>query len=249
MKNIKISIIAILSLSIFCYAGGDIYPNTYEQEDIKLADEYVVPAQQEPVVTQEETTVVVDPPIMMKEPQVIKKEDKKRIVPSGFYAGLGITGTRYNPKCNCPKASGVDNAIAFLVRLGYDFNQYIGIEARGMNSIAKENHKSTITHTGLFLKPMYPITNFTNIYGLIGTAKTKVKGKAQKVDAEGLAFGGGVEVDLSKDKPKEGIYSRKFDGEGDQEKGLGVFVDYERLIVKDNAPSIDTLTAGVTYDF
>jgi opacity protein-like surface antigen len=95
---------------------------------------------------------------------------------------------------------------------------------------------------------MYPVTKFTNIYGLIGAAKTKVKGDVG-VDSESLAMGAGVEVDLSKDKPKEGIYSRKFDGEGDQEKGLGLFVDYERLIVKDNAPSIDTLTAGVTYDF
>jgi len=58
-----------------------------------------------------------------------------------------------------------------------------------------------------------------------------------------------LEVDLSKDTPKEGRYSRVFDGKGDQEKGIGLFFDYERLIVKKNSPDLDTLSAGVTYDF
>jgi opacity protein-like surface antigen len=245
MKKIRISIIAILTLSIFSYAGGDIYPNIYEQEDIQLANSATIPQEEpETIIQQPKEEIIIEP---IKEEKVIKKE-KKEIIPSGFYAGIGITGSRYNPSCNCPKGSAVDKAIALLARVGYDFNQYIGIEARGMRTVAKEDG-SSVTHAGLFLKPMYHITNFTNLYALIGTAKTKVKGDLQKVDAEGLALGGGVEFDLSKDKPKEGIYSRKFDGEGDQEKGLGLFLDYERLIVKDNAPKLDTISAGVTYDF
>jgi len=69
------------------------------------------------------------------------------------------------------------------------------------------------------------------------------------VDSDALTLGAGVEVDLSKDIPKNGIYSRDFDGQGDQERGLGLFVDYERMVVKKNAPILDAVSAGLSYDF
>ena len=241
MRTIKLSIIA-LSLSLFCYAGGDIYPEdtVYEQEDINLAQDAVVEATPEPVE--------VEPIVVKEEPKVTKDEKKDEITPSGFYAGLGITGSRYDSNCNCAGKSGTENAVGIVGRVGYDFNPYIGIEARGIKSIANDDGAS-ITHTGLFLKPMLPIGDVTNLYALLGAAKTKTEGTLQKVDVEGLALGAGVEVDLSKDIPKEGRYSREFDGKGDQEKGIGLFIDYERLVVKNNAPDLDTLSAGVTYDF
>jgi len=239
MKNIKLSIITIISLGTFCYGGGDIYPITtpYEQEDMQLAQEAVIP---KPVVKPVTPKPVVVKPIVKKEP--------KEINPSGFYVGLGITGSRYDSNCNCPTKSGTENSVAILGRVGYDFNPYIGIEARGIKSIANDDGAS-ITHIGLFLKPMLPIGNITNIYALLGASKTKTTGTLTQVNAEGLAMGAGVEVDLSKDTPKEGRYSRPFDGKGDQEKGLGLFLDYERLIMKKNSPDLDTLSAGVTYDF
>lgn len=240
MKNIKLSIITLIALGTLCYAGGDIYPDTtvYEQEDIQLAQEAVV----EPTIPKQS---VVQP--IIKEPKP-KAKPQKEIMPSGFYVGLGISGSRYKTKCNCSKKSGTDNTIAVVGRVGYDFNPYIGIEARGISSIAKKNG-GAVTHTGLFLKPMLPIGEVTNLYALLGAARTKTTGKLQQVHAEGVALGAGVEVDLSADTPKEGRYSREFDGKGDQEKGLGLFFDYEKLIVKQNAPDFDTVSAGVTYDF
>ncbi len=64
-----------------------------------------------------------------------------------------------------------------------------------------------------------------------------------------MAYGAGVELDLSEDVPRNGRYSRDFDGEGDQEQGIGLFIDYERLVAEKNTPNLDTFTAGVTYDF
>ncbi len=241
MQSIKLSIITFLSLTIFSYAGGDILPDStiYEQEDINLAQDA---ATVEPVVPQ----TVIEP---IKEQKVVKKEPKKEIIPSGFYAGLGITGSRYTMNCNCATKSDTDNSIGMVARVGYDFNQYIGIEARGIKTVLKDDGAS-VTHSGIFLKPMYPVKDNMNLYALIGVAKTKTKGTLlQQVDAEGTALGAGVELDLSKDIPKEGRYSRKFDGKGDQEKGLGLFLDYERLIVDNNSPDLDTVSAGVTYDF
>jgi len=240
MKNIKLSIITLIFLGTFCYGGGDIYHTVtpYEQEDIQLAQDAVV----EPVIPK---PIVIKP--IVQETKPIKKEIKE-ISPSGFYVGLGITGSRYDSNCNCPTKSDIENSIAVVGRVGYDFNPYIGIEARGMKSIAYDSGAS-ITHAGLFLKPMLPIGQLTNLYALLGASKTKTTGNLTQVDAEGLAMGGGVEVDLSKDTPKEGRYSRPFDGKGDQEKGIGLFLDYERLIMKKNSPDLDTLSAGVTYDF
>jgi len=96
---------------------------------------------------------------------------------------------------------------------------------------------------------MLPVGNSTNIYGLIGAGKTKTKGSMPHVDSKSLALGAGIEVDLSRDIPKNGRYSRNFDGHGDQEKGVGLFVDYERMVAKKHAPILDAVSAGVTYDF
>ncbi len=59
----------------------------------------------------------------------------------------------------------------------------------------------------------------------------------------------GIEIDISKDVPKKGRYNRPFDGHGDQESGLGLFLDYERMVVKEDAPRLDSVSAGLTYDF
>jgi len=69
------------------------------------------------------------------------------------------------------------------------------------------------------------------------------------VNAKSFAWGFGAEVDLTSDEPKEGRYNREFDGQGDQESGLGLFIDYERLVAKSNAPDLDTINTGISYDF
>ncbi|MCK4441873.1 MAG: hypothetical protein KAU90_07680, partial [Sulfurovaceae bacterium] len=122
MKNIKLSVITIISSSLFCYAGGDIYPVTttpYEQEDIDLAQEAVV---EPPVTIETITEPVVEPvieqpvvePIVIK--PIVKKEKPKEINPSGFYVGLGITGNRYDSNCNCPTKSGTENSVGVVGR-------------------------------------------------------------------------------------------------------------------------------------
>jgi len=247
MKNIKLSLLTLVALGSFSYAGGDLTVVTpYEVEDAVMAEEaYVEP---EPVV---ETYVEPEPkpePIKAIAP-VVAPKPIKHIKANGFYAGLGISGTHYETNCKtgCSK-SGKDHAAGVMARVGYDFNKYIGIEARGITTNWKADG-GAVEHAGLFIKPMLPVGDKTNIYGLVGVAKTKTKGSLQRTNAESLALGAGVEVDVSKDTPKDGRYGRPFDGKGDQEKGLGVFLDYERMVVKSGAPDLDAVSAGVTYDF
>ncbi len=269
MKNLKLSLIAFCVIGNFSYAGGDISPVTdYEIEDAVVADEeaypientynepieeetvideFAIPEPQPKIVTPAPIPVAVKP-IPIKRPVAIAK---KKIYANGFYAGLGITSARYKDSCQCEKNVKVtnrDTTYGVMGRVGYDFNQYIGVEARGLKT-NWDSDGSRVEHIGVYLKPMMPITNNANVYGLVGVGNTKVKGNMPDVDSDALALGGGIEVDLSKDTPRDGRYSRNFDGQGDQEKGVGVFVDYERLVVKKDAPILDAVSAGVSYDF
>jgi len=245
MNNIKLSLIALISISTLAQAGGDFSPvTTYETEDVQLAEETYV----EPVV---EEVVVVPAPVteVIEEVVEVPPVEEKKISANGFYAGLGIAASRYKTNCSksCAKG-GEDKTLGIVARAGYDFNKYIGIEARGIRTNIKDDG-GAVKHAGIFVKPMLPVGDKTNIYGLVGFAKTTTQGSLQRTNAEALALGAGVEVDLSADSPKNGRYNREFDGQGDQEKGVGLFIDYERMVVKSGAPDLDALSAGITYDF
>jgi len=265
----KLSAVAmVVLLGNVGYAGGEFSPVTsYEIEDTIIAEEayiedYVEPVYIEPMV---EEPVYIEPKPVYIEPKPVVLEPKpipvvvvpkpvvapKKIVANGFYAGLGITGVRYENNCRCPSGTKIENkdkTYGGVARVGYDFNQYIGVEARASKT-NWDSDGSKVEHIGIFVKPMMPVSSRSNVYGLIGVAKTKVTGSLSTVNSEALALGTGIEIDLSKDIPREGRYARPFDGHGDQETGLGLFVDYERMVVKSDAPDIDAVSAGITYDF
>jgi len=237
MKKIQLSLIALLATSNLVMAGGDILPVVFEEEIIEVE---AVPV--EPIVEVAPVVVAAPTPVPVPVPVPVANV-------SGIYAGLGIVAARYDTNCGCKgDKSGVDKTAGVMARVGYDFNKYVGLEARGMLSNQKGDG-GEIKHAGVFVKPMLPLGDATNIYGLVGLAKTTTQGKLRRTDAEGLAFGAGVEYDLSSDKKKDAKYDREFDGKGDQEKGLGLFVDYERLYYKSGSPDLDAVSAGVTYDF
>ena len=228
-----------------------IAPPPVEEEYVAPPEEevYVAPIEEEYVAPPEEIYVappkevyVAPPPPPPPPPPV------QQIRANGLYAGLGISAARFKPSCDCPSTGATDKTAGVVGRIGYDFNKYIGVEARGIRTNWKSDG-GKIEHVGLFLKPMLPIGQQANLYGLAGYAKTKTQGKLQHVNAKTFAWGAGVEYDVSADHAKAGRYNRQFDGAGDQEKGLGIFADYERLIQKSKSPDLDTINVGVTYDF
>jgi len=248
MKKIQLSLIALLASSSFIMAGGDIQEVTpYEVEDMAVAEIEVVPEiiPPAPIPVVKEVVTPPPPPVEVIPPVVVPPVASV----SGAYVGLGLVASRYDTNCGCKsKKSGVDKTAGLVGRAGYDFNKYIGVEARGMITKLKDDG-GTIKHAGAFVKPMYPVTNALNTYGLIGLAKTTTQGSLRRTDVSGLALGVGVEYDLSADKKKEAKYDREFDGIADQEKGFGVFADYEKLYYKSGSPKLDTVSVGVTYDF
>jgi len=251
MKRIQLSLVALLATTNLIMAGGDIIEVTpYEIEDVVASEMVEVVTPVEEIFVEAPVTVVEPEPIIVVEPKPIEIIAPVAAVASvsPIYVGIGISAARYSTNCGCAVKSGTDTTAGLSGRVGYDFNKYMGIEARGIVTSYKDNG-GTIKHIGAFLKPMYPVTDGLNIYALGGVAKTTTQGELRRTNVTGLALGAGLEYDLSDDKKKDAKYDRKFDGIADQEKGFGVFADYERLYYKSGSPDLDAVSVGVTYDF
>jgi len=233
MKKIILSSSSLLLMSGLAYAGGDMLSTIFEIEEVIVPVEgYIAPVPK-----------VVAVPVTKPVPVV------NNILPLGLYVAVGVTAARYDPNCACPIKGKADKTAGLIGRIGYDFNQFFGVEARVIKT-RWSSEGGDLEHYGIFLKPMYPVTNNINIYGLAGYAKTETPGVTRrKTNTEALAWGLGLEYDLGTDIPKEGRYSRTFDGHGDQEGGWGLFTDYERLVQKSGSPDFDTVNVGITYDF
>jgi len=153
------------------------------------------------------------------------------------YIGVGLNRAIYNNQCgtNCTYE---DVTYGVTLRAGYEFNQYVGIEARYIGTFwgADELGGQELSHVGLYVKPMMPLDTNFNIYGLLGygmtTTTTGGNGNLPEVDEDGFSAGLGIEYDLV-----------------EEEKGWGLFVDYQRLLIDSNVPDLDVVSAGVTYDF
>jgi OOP family OmpA-OmpF porin len=159
------------------------------------------------------------------------------------YVGLGLNRGVYNHS-KCSNCDYEDVTYGITLRAGYDINEYVGIEARYIGTFwdADELGGQELTHVGLYVKPMMAINEQLNIYGLVGygltTTSTGGNGNLAEVDDNGFAAGIGMEYDIDTE-----------DAEGSLESGFGLFVDYQRLLIKSDVPDMDVLSAGVTFDF
>lgn len=184
----------------------------------------------------------------------------EEIDPNPFYLGVGAIWAGASRDCSGFGCSDTvrlkDSTWGGIVRAGYDFNQYFGVEARALKGTIESDWAET-THYGIFLKPMMPVGEQMNIYGLLGYGHTEVKTIAtlltEKFTHDGLSYGIGLEYDLSdrESDREDGSYDRPFDGHGDQEKGWGLWIDYQNLMNNEGADNYKSniVSFGVTYDF
>ena len=163
MKNIVLSAVAVLAMSSFAVAGGDITPV------------------EEPVVVVEEA-----------------------VSTGAFYLGAayGLLGTdsfSVGPNGGFDNVHGDEDFSQFMLQAGYKFNEYVAVEGRywiGMDDNSWDNlvHAGTDTVEldtwGIYVKPMYPVTESFDVYALLGYASSDISVDSQNVTASIDAFDG-----------------------------------------------------------
>ena len=159
------------------------------------------------------------------------------------YLGVGLNRGVYNNSCK-GGCTYEDVTGGVTLRAGYDFNEYVGAELRYLATFwgADDLGGQKLQHVGLYIKPMMPINEQLNVYGLVGYGITQTTTGGNKnlaeVDDDGFAAGLGLEYDIDTQ-----------DAEGALESGWGLFVDYQRLLIKSDVPDMDVVSGGVTFDF
>ncbi len=219
MKKLTLSLAAILAMSAFAVAGGDIAP--------------VEPVVEEPIV---EST-------------------------GQFYLGIGY-GYFDQTMDDIPTAHyGLVNIEAetdnVLLQAGYQFNEYIAVEGRYWIGIgdatwtASQNYlgvsgdlSGDYSSWGIYVKPMYPVTDSFNVYALLGYASTSLDADENPElywDTDEFSWGLGAEF---------GVTDNVF-----------IFADYVNLgapddftwdptgETKDVDGDLYTFNVGVTYKF
>lgn len=195
-------------------------------------------------------------PVIVPIIPIFPSDDVDQADPNPWYVGIGFVTGKFTGECTrgCPYE---DVTYGILLRAGYEWNQYIGVEARALNTFWGEDPLGgeKLSHIGLFAKPSYPLGEDFNVYGLFGYGWTKTKSHSPylpQIKEYGFSYGFGLEYDLSSkedDYDNNTHYDRPFDGQADQEKGWGLFIDYQRLLVKSGVPDMDAISIGITYDF
>ena len=135
------------------------------------------------------------------------EQDKGR---SGLYMGLGLgaSGIQYSePNLNL----NFDGAM-FILKLGYDFNEYLGAEFRigGTGADAQPVGASSVEmgagFGSIFLKPQLPINQDFRVYALAGMTNAAFNRKQtvggvvvldDTVTKNGFSYGVGAEYDIS----------------------------------------------------
>lgn len=203
MKKSVLSLVSILALSGFAYAGGDVAPV------------------EEPVII----PVVVDE--------------------SAFYVGLGFGGASINDEQTAEKIS----SSLLMLQAGYQYNAYIALEARasfgfntdyesGNTSNASGDYDNDVSSGGIYLKPMYPVTEAFDIYALLGYGGVQL-GNLESGDAyeSGFQWGLGAQYEVVENILIFADYMKLYDDTG---------FDYRAQIEDVDA---DAWTIGLSYRF
>lgn len=213
MKKLTFSLAAILATSTFALAGGDIAP--------------VEPVIQTPVVVDEVST-------------------------GGLYLGLGYG----YETLTIDRASGgnlLDEKFgSIMLDAGYKFNKYVAVEGRywaGINSSNALGWRTgipsdiTVDAFGLYVKPMFPVSNAFNIYGLVGygsadaTYEPNNNVTITSDSVSGFSWGIGAEYSVTSNWSIFVDYTSIIDGEDG---------NTDAIITED---SLNTVNVGVNYQF
>jgi len=167
---------------------------------------------------------------------------------SAFYIGVGASYV--NLKDSTTEET--FTSLGATLQLGYKYNNYIGIEARYSQSVGDvaydkgntvsvniSNYPTTSSNMALYLKPQYPLGDFT-VYGLVGYGMvqyTDLPTGTKDRQESSFQWGLGTEYLLMENISIFADYSRVYDG-----VGLDGHIPNSDLYS-------DLITIGVSYKF
>ena len=214
MKSSILSLVSIIALSGLSYAGGDIAPI------------------EEPIA---------EAPLVMDD--------------SAFYIGLGYSYISSNRTAALHTPGEPDhgkivkdidsNGHNILLQAGYQFNQYLAVEGRYTLSVSdltlvnnldngnEEDVDIDVSNIALYLKPMYPIGDFS-IYGLLGYGETK-----RNHTMQAFQWGLGAQYAIKDNLLIFADYTRWYDEEDEKHP-------HEPRLLDTDFPAI---SMGLTYKF
>ena len=214
MKKLVLSAVAGLALSTFAVAGGDIAP--------------------------------VEPVVEVEAPVVVN---------SGLYIGGGISwlswhvkGTDADPGIMIPINADMEASwTGGTLLAGYQFNKYFAVEGRytlSFSDASWEDHGvddgddgSELSNMAIYVKPMYPIDNFS-VYALLGYGETTIDIDGLGENSEsGFQWGVGASYGFTDQLSVFVDYTKLYDDEG-----FDIFPTY---LDGDS----DSITLGLTYKF
>ena len=181
-------------------------------------------------------TEPMEPEVNIPVKEVVVIEDDVKY--SGFYAGAALNHMRMSEALT-------SSGYGITLIGGYYFNQFIGVEARYMETISNLDRVSArpivttsdkLKNVGLYVKPMYSITTGLALYGLAGYGQSTYRNTNNTYTENGFQWGLGAKYELA--------------------NGVGLFVDYLDLHDRDNFDSLivpdvqfSATTIGATYTF
>ena len=234
MKNIVLSAVAVLAMSSFAVAGGDIAP--------------------------------VEEPVVVPEPVVIG---------GGFYLGLAysaLSGDRTETYTHT-NANGStitiedefssDTYSEIMLQAGYKFNSYVAVEGRYwfgiedtiasdvLTGVGLTDFDASVDAWGIYVKPMYPVTDAFDIYALLGYGAAEydysannhsgLTAKYSSDSLDGFSWGLGAAYSFTDNLAIFVDYVNIYDDSND--------VVYPDGTVTNLDDTIDTWNFGVTYQF
>jgi opacity protein-like surface antigen len=221
MKNLTLSLSTVIALSTFALAGGDIAPV-------------------EPVVETPEVMVASD---------------------SGLYLGLGysflMSDLQLDNSITALRHSLDTDHHSVMFQAGYKINSYFAIEGRYWEGLSDDaftfdnfglgaRTDGDSTAWGIYLKPMYPVTNSFDVYALLGYGEASISnvkdplGATHDIDSDGFSWGIGASYAFTDNVSIFADYVA-FDSSKVQFSGLGTTYSYDH--------EMDAVNFGVTYSF
>ena len=220
MKKFTLSMAAVMAMSTFAIAGGD----------IKEVEPAVAPVMEVAVVDDSSFYVGLGYSYMNWNGEGSEYGDELAIAPILVPYEYDVSG----------------NALTVLA--GYNFNKYIAVEGRYSLTLGdltmeedgdEEDIDADMSNIALYLKPMYPMGGLT-LYGLLGYGQLTIEAEdGDELSESVFQWGLGASYAINDNVGVFVDYTRLYDDTGFD--GESEFAD-EDIVV-------DSITVGVTYTF